>query len=306
MEGWVALDTTKKVFEDYGVEGRPATFVIDKNGIIAAQLPPQLVQKDQLEALAQGKSVVFPAFASAPQLAEAQKIAKNALAEMKNANTGPKPLFEISIRPGEPNGSTIMFSGNDTTAGTSSYDMRNASLSMLIPWAAGLAQSRVVIHGDPANARYNLHVSAPDLDIKQLSPALVLAVASAAGVKLTHLSKEEEVWLLRATPKATSLLSPTASKHGSMCFVDPGSGKLMMVGTSLDDLAKHLEETLNAPVLNDSNLPGNFDASFPLPKDTIDNASAALEANMGLTLVKARRTIDRVVADPLPPHPKAD
>jgi uncharacterized protein (TIGR03435 family) len=164
----------------------------------------------------------------------------------------------------------------------------------------------VVIHGDTAKLRYNLHVSAPDLNIKQLAPALVLAVASAAGVKITHLSKEEDVWLLQATPKATTLLIPTASKHGSMCFVNPSSGKLMMVGTSLDDLAPHLEEALDAPVLNDSNLPGEFDASFPLPKDTIDNARGALEANLGLTLVKARRTIDRIVVDPLPPQPKAE
>jgi len=308
MAGWVGLDTTKKIFDDYGVQERPTTIIIDTNGLVAARLNPELVQKDQLVALAAGKPFVPPADAHAAALAEAQKIAKAALAEMKNpsATAGPKPLFEISIRAGEPTGNTIMFSGSDDKTGTSSYDMRNASLSMLIPWAADVPSSRVVLHGDIAKTRYNVHVSAPDLDTKQLVPALTLAVASAAGVKLSHVSKEEDVWLLQATPKAASLLSPTASKHESMCFVNPQSGKLMMVGTSLDDLAPSLEDALGAPVLNDTNLPGEFDASFALPKDSFETAKAALEANMGLTLVKARRPIDRVVVDPLPPQPKPD
>jgi uncharacterized protein (TIGR03435 family) len=306
MAGWVGLDTTKKIFDDYGVQERPTTIVIDSKGLVAARLTPELVQKDQLAALAEGKPVVFPVDTNAAAMADAQKIAKEAIAAMKNptAGAGPKPLFEISIRPGEPDGKVIMFSGNDKATGTSSYDFRNASLSMLIPWAADIPDSRLAIHGDLDKARYNLHVSATDLDIKQLSPALEVAVTSAAGVKLTHQSKEEDVWLLKATPQAATLLSPTASKHESMCFRNPQNGKLVMVGTSLEDLAPRLEEALETPVLNETGLPGEFDASFPLPKDTIENASAALQANMGLTLVKARRSIDRVVVDPLPSQPK--
>jgi uncharacterized protein (TIGR03435 family) len=306
MDGWVGL--SKNIFDDFGVQERPTTIVIDSNGLVAARLTPELVQKDQLAALAEGKPVVFPVDANAANMAAAQKIAKAALAEMKNptANAGPKPLFEISVRPGEPGGNMMMFSGNDTTTGTASYDFRNASLAMLLPWAADIPASRLVINGGAEKARYNLHVSALDLDFKQLSPALTLAVTSAAGVKLTHQSNEEDVWLLKATSQAATLLSPTASKHESMCFRNPQNGKLVMVGTSLDDLAPRLEEALGAPVLNDTSLPGEFDASFPLPKDTVDNARAALETNMGLTLVKARRTIDRVVVDPLPPQPKPD
>jgi len=57
--------------------------------------------------------------------------------------------------------------------------------------------------------------------------------------------------------------------------------------------------------VNETGIPGEFDAGFTLPKDSFESAKAALEANLGLTLVKARRTIDHVVVDPLPAPTKS-
>jgi uncharacterized protein (TIGR03435 family) len=162
------------------------------------------------------------------------------------------------------------------------------------------------VHGDGAKAHYNLHVSSPDLDIKRLAPLLESAVASAAGVKLTRVTAEEDVYVLEATPQAKARLTPTVSNHGNMCYFDMRSGNLMMVKTSLDNLAPALEQALKFPVVNEAGIPGEFDASFALPKDSFDTAKAALESNLGLTLVKARRTIDRIVVDPLPAASKPE
>jgi uncharacterized protein (TIGR03435 family) len=82
------------------------------------------------------------------------------------------------------------------------------------------------------------------------------------------------------------------------------NNKLTMVKTSLDGFAPRLEEALGAPVVNETAIPGEFDATLDLPKGDADAIKAALEANLGLTLVKARRSIDRIVLDPLPdPNP---
>jgi uncharacterized protein (TIGR03435 family) len=178
--------------------------------------------------------------------------------------------------------------------------MRNAPLSMLIPWAAGLPSNRVAIHGDADKAHYNLHLSASNLEVDQIAPLLEQAIISAAGVKLTHHAGEEDAYVLEATPQAASRLTPTVSNHGSMCMYDASDGKLTMIKTSLDDLAQSLEEALGVPVLNEAKMPGEFDASLTFPKDNFETAKAALEATLGLTLVKARRTIDRVAVDPLP------
>ena len=50
-------------------------------------------------------------------------------------------------------------------------------------------------------------------------------------------------------------------------------------------------------------LTGNFDANFDLPKSDMEAAKVALEKNLGLTLVKAQRSIDRIVLD-APPAPE--
>jgi uncharacterized protein (TIGR03435 family) len=301
MESWVGV--SKQAFDDYGVQARPTTIVIDPQGKIAAMLRPERLAKEPLIALSEGKPALFPTNIVPAQLTEAQqKQMHDAVAAMKNpgADAGPKPLFEISIRPGQPDGPTMIFTGNDTKTGQSSYDMRNVPLSDLISWAEAVPDNRVVIHAGVGKATYSLHVSAPDLDLEQLAPALQAAIASAAGVKLTHLSAEEDAYVLQATPQTAARLVATVSNHGSMCYLDPESGKLSMVNTSLDDMVTTLEEALGKPVVNEVRIQGEFDAEFMLPKDNFDAAKAALEANMGITLVPARRAIERTVVDSLP------
>jgi hypothetical protein len=177
--------------------------------------------------------------------------------------------------------------------------MRNVPIAQMVEWARSVPDSRVVIHG-AAEARYTLRLTAPDLDTEPLAPALEIAIATATGMKVSHVSTEEDVWLLKATPQANALLSPTASKFESMCFYNPGDHKLMMVKTTLDELAPSLDDAVGVPVVNETGVTGEFDASFELPKGDVAAIGAALEKNMGLTLVKARRSVERIVLDPLP------
>jgi uncharacterized protein (TIGR03435 family) len=305
MAGWVGVDTTKKIFDDYGVQMRPTTIVIDTQGRIAGVLNPQSLNKDQLVSLAAGATTVFPAGNDDALGADAIEAIKEAraMAAAPDSGSGSKPLFEISIRPGDPDGREMMLMGSDTNGG-SSYDFRNAPLSMLMSWSGGMPFDRVTVHGDAAKARYNLHLSAPDLDLEKLRPALEAAVTSASGMELTHVAAEEGAWILKATPQATNRLTPTASKRELMSTYNPRSGELIMVGASIDSLTSTLESALGVPVLNETGIAGEFDATFSFPKGGFDSAKAALETNLGLTLINARRPIERVVLDPLPNPPK--
>lgn len=302
MEGWVGVGN--KIFDDYGVRERPTSIVIDTHGKIAATLRPDQLDKDQLVALSNGEPASFPANSIPPEVAEAQKKAiQDAAAAMTDpaANVSARPLFDISIRLGDPDGITRISTTFDSESGQSSYEIKNATLVMLVPWATGIPSGRVVFHADPTKAHYNVHLTAPDLDLKQLAPALELAITSAAGIKLTRIAAQEDVYVLQATPQAAARLTPTASTHGSMCSLDTHTGKLKMVNTSLDNLAPALEQALRVPVVNEAGISGEFDATFPLPKEDFEAAKLALKADLGLTLVKARRSIERIVLDPLPP-----
>jgi hypothetical protein len=183
-----------------------------------------------------------------------------------------------------------------------SYDFLNAPLPALFQLAAGIQASRLVVHGGN-DAKYSLHVSTPG-DLKQLAPALELAILTATGTRLTHVSAEEDAWVLQATPKAASLLSPASSDEQSMCFYNPQASKLVMMQATIDSLAQQLEITLGKPVVNESGLQGAYDANFGFPKGDVEAARSALEASLGLTLVKARRTIERTVIDSEPATPK--
>ena len=306
MAGWAAV--SKQVFTDYGVQQRPTTVVVDPQGKIAAVLRPEQLEKDPLVALANGKPAVFSTNSFPPELAEAQRKAMmDAVAAMKNpaADSPVKPLFEISITAGKPDGVTMMSSSEEPESGHSMMDMRNASLGMLIPWALGVPMDRVTFHGDLLAAHYNLHLSAPKLNLKLLTPALETAIEAAGNVKLTHYRPEEDAYVLEATDQAKLRLKATVSNHGHMCFLDPRSGSVKMVNTSLEDMATVIEQALNMPVLNETGIPGAFDADFVLPKESFETTKAALETNLGLTLVKRRGPVERIVVDAGPGAPKS-
>jgi len=301
--GWLGFDTSKKIIDAYGADVRPRTIVIDTQGRVAGILDPHQLQKEQLLSLAGGKPVVFPADQMIDIRQEALKEAKAAAHASAGAGTGPKPLLDISIRPGDPAGRTAIAHQSGKNDDSYSIDYLNAPLQMLMQDAGGVAGSRLTIHG-ANDAKYSLHVSAPGGDIADLAVAIQQVIVTATGMKLTHVTTEEDAWVLQATPKAASLLPPATSDQGSMCFFNPEADKLVMMQSSIDDLAKTLEPILKSPVVNETGLQGNFDANFSLPKGDVDADRAALESNLGLTLVKAKRIIDRVVLDPLPPSPE--
>jgi thiol-disulfide isomerase/thioredoxin len=301
INGWLGFDTTAKIIDAYDAKVRPRTVVIDTEGRVAAILDPHQLTSDQLVALAGGKPVVFPVDQMIDIREQAFKQAKAAEAASAS-NTGPKPIFDISIRPGDPGARMAIAHRPGKDDNSDSYDFLNAPLPALFQLAAGIQASRLVVHGG-SDVKYSLHVSAPG-DLKQLAPALELAILTATGTRLTHVSAEEDAWVLQATPKAASLLAPAADDEQSMCFYNPQASKLVMMQATIDSLAQQLEITLGKPVVNESGLQGSFDANFGFPKGDAEAARAALETNLGLTLVKARRSIERTVIDPLPAAPK--
>ena len=307
IAGWVGLvDPKAKLFESYSAQLRPTAIVVDTEGRVAASLNAELITKDQLVSLAAGKPVAFPEDKKAAvrdrilQQAKAAAADPSASADTKTI----RPLFEISIWPGDPDGQFSIMMHIRSDGSGYYYDVKDGPLPLLYQMIAGVPKSRLIFHGAVPSAKYSLRISLPNSSLSDIAPATQLALASVGNMKLSHVATEEDAWVLQATSKAATLLSPTASQHGSICFYNQMNNKLTMVKTSLDGFAPRLEEALGAPVVNETAIPGEFDATLDLPKGDADAIKAALEANLGLTLVKARRSIDRIVLDPLPdPNP---
>ena len=303
ISGWLGIDTTRQIIDAYDAQVRPRTVVIDPQGRVAAILNPHQLAKEQLLALADEKPVVFPQDDNAAIREEALKQAKGLSDASAAGDAGPKPLFDISIRPGDPAGQTAIAHRTGKNGDSYTYDFLNAPLGMLMQMAGGVSGTRLVIHGD-STAKYTLHVSAPGGDFDQLAPAVQLAVVTAAGLKLSHSTSVQDAYVLQATHRAAALLPPATSEQGSMCFYNPQAGKLVMMQSTLDSLAQQLETILGAPVVNEAGLPGKFDANFDLTTGDVEATRTALEKNLGLTLIKASRSIDKTILDPLPTAPK--
>jgi uncharacterized protein (TIGR03435 family) len=65
----------------------------------------------------------------------------------------------------------------------------------------------------------------------------------------------------------------------------------------MDDLANGLEGGLEAPVINETGIEGNFDEELEFPKKDADAAKAALKA-IGLKLIEAERPIQMLEVSP--------
>jgi hypothetical protein len=303
IDGWLGLDTSKKIIEAYDAQTRPRTVVIDPQGRIAGILSPHQLLGEQLIALADGKPVVFPEDEAAGirqqalKNADAAKAAADADANAVGTSAAkalPKPIFDISIRPGNPDGRMTMAHRPGKNDDSYSEDIIDAPVGMLMQFAGGVSGSRLTVHGG-SGAKYTLHVSAPGGDVEQLAPALQLAIITATGMKLEHVTKEEDAYIISRT--AASLPQPATTENASMCFYNAKAGKVVMMDASIDSLAQTLESLLGKAVVNEASPSGEFDANFDLPKADFDSAKDALEKNLGLTLSKARRKIDRIVLD---------
>ena len=300
--GWLGIDTSKKIITAYGAKARPLTVVVDPKGRIAAIFGPQQLKADQLQALADGKPVTFPADEMAGIREEAMKQAKAAVSSEDDTGNA-KPIFDLAIRPGDPNGRTAMTHRSDTNDSSDMVDVLNAKVSMLLEMGADVDGARLTVKNEPATV-YDLHLRTPQNEDVDLNPAIEQAIAVAARMKIRHVTAEEDVWVLTATPQAARLLESNSSGNASACSWQP-AGKMVIMDASLDCLTESVEAFLKVPVVDETGLTGKYDVNFDLPKGTAEQISAILSEKLGLTLVKGRRPIERVIVEPLAPAPSA-
>jgi hypothetical protein len=295
IRGWLGIDTTGKTVHAYGAETRPRTVVVNTEGRITAILDPTQLTGAALLNLAAGEKVRFPAnWTDASNLQTLRDAAK--LDEL--AASGGNAIFDISVRHGDSKGQTSIVDYSSEPDGPVKLDAINMPLKFLITFM-GLPLDRVRMNSSSPD-RYSLHVAAPEGTLEQLGPAIQLAVASAANLHLFRMNAEEDVWVIRTTPHSASLLQPVAPGKGQLCMYERNTGKLILRHCSLDKVAETLEDYLTTPtaVLNETGIKGEISVIFDLATLCPEALRSALEQNMGLTLVRARRKVERITFEP--------
>jgi uncharacterized protein (TIGR03435 family) len=266
---------------------------VDGQGRIVAVARPEDLTATKLQAVADGKTVIFAQMPDMSALVKSASPASNA-----------KPLFEISLTKEPPDAQNGMSFGG----GRLNFYGWNAKALISYAYRIGpdqragipqpnLPEDRFLPTSVFPEGLYNLRAAWPtgeDND-KLIVPILQTAIIYGLNLKVETKTVTKKVYLLKAIDADHKLLTPTASTGGSMWGYE--SGKLKLVNRSLDDMANGLEDRLEAPVINETGIEGNFDAEMKFPAKDADAAKAALKT-IGLELIEAERPIQMLEVSP--------
>jgi len=284
ISGWLGIDTTAATIRAFDAQTRPRTVVVDRNGRIAGILQPDQLSEAMLLSLVAGHKTKLPANVQAtPSL---QGLGASPSRDATAAASG-DALFDISVRAGDPNGQASIIHGELNT------DAFNLPVQMLGSFM-GLPLDRIRWEVFPAE-RYSLHLVGRSGSLEQLGPAVQLAVANVANLRIVHKNDEEDVWILQSTMISASLLEPASPGTGRpLCMFEANTRRLVLQQCSLTKVAEQLEYYLHMPVLNETGIDGEFSGIVELSTPGFEGLKSALEQNLGLTLSQARRPVERI------------
>jgi len=305
ISGWVGIDTTSKVFERYGLDGRPDTVIVGPDGrVVSTTLRPEQLKREQLLALAKGKPVKLDETVDPKVQADLDAGVKKAFAEQVGAAAGSADaLFELRVTAAGPAPEGKDPDTHIMMLGTGKMDITEAPIDLLLSQGAGIAESRTTVVGTLPKSLYNLSVNAPHADKKQLSRAIAVAVASATGLTIEFKTADTDALVLTALPGGKAQFTPAA--HGGFAFYNPKSNTLTCISATADQIASALEAAVGKPVVNESGLQGIASATIQIPSKDVAGANEALAKAFGLTLTPATRPIETVVVTPAPEEKKA-
>ncbi|WP_213806025.1 redoxin domain-containing protein [Granulicella sp. dw_53] len=266
MSGWAGVDASGGVFTLYGVEARPTTIIVDRNGKIAAITDIESVNADDLRAVAAGKDVAFK-----PML----EITETSAPSRTDAEN---PLFAVSVSKALPDAKTSIAKHPPT--GT---DLLGMDADSLITDVLDVFESHYVLKDPLPAGRYDVRVNSTGVP-QTLNDAVVRqAVLAALHLQIQPKTLTRPAYILRATDASKRLLSPSASTHG----VKRGywHGNFILMNGTMDDLAYVLATGLENPVLNETGIDGAYDARFKVAGGDVDSLNAVLKETLGLELV---------------------
>lgn len=290
LKGWVGIDTTGKVFSRYGVTARPATIVIDPQGkVVSNSLHPDQLSRDQLLRIFKGQSSTLAASGDVEAHKHAQDEA--AKAELRNLKSvglydATSSAFAMVIKAVKANGSGQIIQHKDP----GDLDALSVDLKRLLTFSLGYHVSRIDIPNELAGQIFNVHMHIPGLSIEERRKLITKAFESATNFHLTTRIEEEDVLLLRPLDPLT--WKPKEGDEGFAFFsADPG---LRSIRPTFDVLASAAEEATGIAIVADATGPTGCEAQFKVDVGDIRALQSGLEQTCGLTLVPARRGVERL------------
>jgi len=266
MAGWVGLDGTGGVFKAYGVEARPTTIIVDGNGKIVAVTEIDSLSAADLKAVAEGKPVVFK---------EAMEITEISASTVPDVG---RALFAVSVSKAAPDAKMSLVNHPPTGS-----DVLGEDADSLLTDVFNVFGEQYFVKGPLPEGRYDLRVNLGDVPQAVNDPVVQQAVLAALHLQIERKTLTKPVYVLRAMDKGKTLLSGSASTHGTKRAY--WHGKFILMNGTMDDLAYVLGTGLENLVVNETGVEGKYDARFEVPGGGVEGLNVVLREKLGLELV---------------------
>jgi uncharacterized protein (TIGR03435 family) len=278
IKGWVALDIDRSAFNAFQVTGIPRTFVIDQAGRITAITKENPLNERML-------STILKEEPNKLEFAQLEQNTGGSLAVRGSENESARLKIIIKTT-GSPDYSSTMGPGRFTAQ---AVDLKSA-LSLIY----NVPLTRIISPTLLQDARYDISASMGDDRNGALLFLLSNAIEASFGLKVHRETREMDVLVLTAPQQSiNNLKRSTASK--SKLSTTPGV--TIGIGQEIQVLVDGLEETLNMPVVNETNLQGHYDWEILYEKENPVSIINAVRKDLGLQAERTKRAIEVLVVE---------
>jgi uncharacterized protein (TIGR03435 family) len=202
------------------------------------------------------------------------------------AGMDPSPSFEVHISPAPKDEMRALVDGPDR------FIVKNQPLNPIVSVVWDTPPARISFPEKMDDGRYDIaaHIPAPDRGL--LLEIVRKAVEEHFGLRVERETRMQHGYSLTAAQTRSPHLQ--AAREDGVWMVGRGQRSIIGTAQTMQEIARHLEGLLNAPVIDEAGLKGKYDysASSDLP-----DAEAAFELadQLGLKLVPADRPIEVLV-----------
>jgi uncharacterized protein (TIGR03435 family) len=280
INGWVGIDGDKAMHEAYGVHAIPFTVIIGSNGKVLGYPESKNLSEEMLAQAIAGRELLQPTplpISAAPKASVADPA---------------KPLYELSIRPSTSQGMSNMI-------GPTLFKTTGTPALGVIKVAFDVNLSPTEINAQLPEGKFDVVVTnfgkgSPDWGWRVQLQRMLQEIW---GIDVRQERKEMEVYELVATAISDKrLVEATPGEKFSQQSSDEGI--LAGRNTSIPVLAKILQELVFVPIVDVTNLKGNYDYNLYYDESKPETLKTSLEKEMGLKLRKVKRPIEVLVIAP--------
>lgn len=286
MKTWIGLDSARTNWAAFDLHSIPTTIIVSPEGKLLATTRPDELTTQKLRDLLRGQDVAF----APPETRDSNLAWDQDEIEWKD---GVGPLASVIIKPIKTatSGSLYKPGGNYLTAD-------GVPLQILVH----MAYQTDIYHVDwrvPKSATsqaYRVVARVPIGRESQLLPLFQSTLAATFGLRATWRMEEKDVYVLRVIDRQAVKLPVAGKDDAKVLRFLRGRGLCTRCG--IDKLSEFLSQfVLDSIVIDETKLTEEYNWNLPYQHGKPEATLAQLK-DLGLEVVKARRTVKILVVEP--------